>query len=262
MSIHVADIYTHEAYDNLRPLFANWEPTQPVRLGDYGLLVGRTFVYQGNITDHLGIAFGVRRDPRRDHKAFTTSGRTEVKFHGAGSFPIGGTVNARAVVEVAFTSERAVFFNAADCQYAMIDNKVALGREIHARYRAGTWRREWCVITDTVTAGATTIAVSGGATSSIVFEATGNVPAIDLADASIGLTTKSARNIGYQLVAPAGLTPLFGLCRIKPRFLWFDDGFRPLAVNQTAAMLQAQENVALPAAADPDDESLIFGQIE
>ena len=258
---HISDIYCNEIYGNLHPLYGNWEPSQPILLGDFGTLQGRIFVRLGSLRG-LGINFGVRSDSKKDQKYFASSGNTEVKFNAAGAAPVGGAVNLKANVEVDFSSERAVFFNAADCEYSMIEDKVTLGNEIMDRYRKGTWQRGWTVVTDLIKAGSTTVAVSGASTASIVLEATGNVPNINLADASIGLSTKFAKNVGYQVVAADGLIPLFGLSRIRPRFLWFDDNFRPLSMAfANRALLETLENSA-EVQTEGSEKELIFAQVD
>lgn len=72
-------------------------------------------------------------------------------------------------------------------------DKAGIGREIMQRHKAGDWDRGWAVVTDLVRAGATTIAVSGADQASVVFEATGDVEKINLADASVGLSVAAQK---------------------------------------------------------------------
>jgi hypothetical protein len=132
---------------------------------------------------------------------FSTPENTkEPKLHAKGAAPVRGVVNVKAALEVNFSSQDAVFFNAAECDYTMIANKVALGKAVMAKYEQGEWQREWVVVTDLVKAGATTVAVSGAHTASIVFEATGDVERINLADASVGLTARVRVTLGIRLL--------------------------------------------------------------
>jgi hypothetical protein len=261
MSNHISEIYSNEIHDNLRPLYANWEPGQPISLGDYGLLQGSIFVRLGSIQD-LGITIQERSDKKKDQKFFSSKGSADVKFTSAGLAPAGGTVNLKASLEVDFSNERAVFFNAADCQYSMVADKVALGDEVMKRYRDRKWKRGWTIVTDLVQAGATTLAVSGGSSSSIIFEAAGNVPNIDLADASIGLSIKSARNVGYQVVAAQGLVPLIGLSGVKPRFLWFDNDFRPLTMTMRSPTILDTMRSSDEIQTEQSEDELVFAQVE
>ena len=142
----------------------------------------------------------------------------------------------------------------------MIADKVAVGDEVMRRYKERNWQRAWTVVTDVITAGATSIAVSGASPSSIILEANGNVPNIDLADASVGLSLKSARNVGYQIVASQGLVPLIGLSRIKPRFLWFDEGFQPLRRNVANPLTRRKGSNEIKT--EGSAQELIFAQVE
>ncbi len=258
----IVEIYTEAVYENLKPLHANWEPGRPVELGDYGILRDRTFIQLGNLKKDLKIKFAGRKDSTKDNKSFASKGTTEVKFHSKGSVPVSGVVNAKASIEVAFSSEDAVFFNAADCEWSMIESKAVLGTAIMKLYQTRQWSREWAIVTDLIKSGATTLAISGASSSSIVFEATGKVDRIKLADASIGLTVAGSKNVGYQVVAQQGLVPLLGLCKIQSRFLWFGDKFKPLAFGaKDVRILNALEN-AREIQTEGGPEDLFFGQVK
>jgi hypothetical protein len=255
----IAQIYTESVYDNLKPLYANWDPGRPVQLGDYGTVQDRNFMYLGNVSQ-LGIAFDKRADPRRDHKYFASKGATDVTFHAKGSAPVGGAVNAKASLQVQFSSEEGVFFNAAQCEYVMVADKVALGVEIMRRLDAGEWKKQWAIVTDLVNSGSTTIAVSGASSAEIAFEAEGEVPQIDLADASLGLAVRKVKNVGYQVVAASGLVPLIGLAKVQPKFWIFGEEFKPLARSLAPDAGPSAEPV------DPEEtrepvEGLYFGQL-
>lgn len=263
MSTHISDIYSNEVYDNLRPLYGNWEPGQPIELGDYGVLQGRIFVRLGSIKA-MNIPFKPISEPRKSQKYFASSGSTSVSLNAAGSAAVPGGANVKASLKIDFTSERAVFFNAAECEYHMIDDKRSVGDNIMKLYKASPrkWKRDWVVVTDVIKAGATTVAISGGRTSSIVIEATGSEPTINLADASVGLAMKSASNVGYQVIAGQGLTPLLGLSGIKSNFLGFGSDFRPLSMTmRNPSILQAME-ISDEIQTERSPEDLTFGQLE
>jgi hypothetical protein len=77
----VANAYTTVVYENLHPLYANWKPSQPVRLGDYGLLSGRLFVYVGNIRSH-GIKFVLLAEMLAARKPKSSRGIPSVSVRG------------------------------------------------------------------------------------------------------------------------------------------------------------------------------------
>lgn len=257
----IAEIYTEAVYDNLKPLYGNWEPGRPVKLGDFGLLRGRIFIYLGNIEER-GISFQTRTDPAKDQKYFSSAGDTQINFYAKGSVTSSGVVNEKARVEIRFSSRKAVFFNAAGCSYTMIADKVALGRRVMDLFRRGEWQREWAIVTDLVEAESTTLAVSGADQAAIAFEATSDVPYIDLADAAIGLEVKMASNIGYQVVAEKGLVPLFGLCKIQNAFLWWGDEFKPLSRQMTDLNVRSALEDSPLVRTEESDEALFFAQLQ
>lgn len=259
---NIAEIYTEAVYDNLKPLYANWEPGSPVQLGDYGMVRDRTFIQVGNIEADLQIKFSPRKSPVKDNKVFSSKGSADIKFIGKGTVPINGVVNAKAMLQIDFSSEKAAFFNAADCEYTMIADKAILGKEIMKRFNSGDWDREWAIITDIVKAGATTVAVSGGSSSSIAFQASGDVPNINLADASIGLTVASSKNIGYQIVAQQGLIPLIGLCKIQSSFLWWGDNFKPLSLAMRDPRIRETLEDSKRVRTEESPEHLQFAQLK
>lgn len=252
----VAQVYTRSVYENFHPLYANWEPSRPIQLGDYGLLRGRHFVYVGNVHDKA-IPFEVRDENRKDHKLFASKGLTEVKFNAKGSDPATG-LDIRATLEVKFSSTEAVFLNAAECSYRMIRDKFTLGQAIMKESNKGKWDSRWVVVTDLVDTGATTVAVSGGETASIVFEATGDVANINLADASLGFKAKTSTNVGYQMESSQGLTPLFGLCKIQRAFPWIHSGFEPLSATDEHDF---HDDLARASDASAQKKDRYFGQL-
>jgi hypothetical protein len=129
-------------------------------------------------------------------------------------------------------------------------------------FRRGEWQREWAIVTDLVEAESTTLAVSGADQAAIAFEATSDVPYIDLADAAIGLEVKMASNIGYQVVAEKGLVPLFGLCKIQNAFLWWGDEFNPLSRRMTDLNVRRALEDSPLVRTEESDEALFFAQLQ
>ncbi len=136
----IVQVYTKAVYDNLKPLYANWEPGKPLQLGDFGVMRDYTFVYLGNISQ-FGIQFASRTNPSVDQKFFASQGSTDVKLKAGVQAPAGGAADMRGTITVSFTSQDAVFFNAAGCEYTMIGNKVDLGKAVMVRYEQDSWQR-------------------------------------------------------------------------------------------------------------------------
>jgi hypothetical protein len=263
----LADIYTSAVYGNLKPLYGNWFPDTPIKLGDYGTLNNNQFIPLGNIGDpSIGITFKVTSSPSSDQINFSSSGTTKVTLTAAGTANVSGGVSVKASLEVDFSSQESVFFNAAGCSYNMIEDKVTLGASIMNLFNNGTWNRDWAVVTDLVATGSTTIAVSGGQSSSVVFQASGNVPQIDLADASIGLSVVSSSNVALQIAAEKGLNPLIGLSKIQDTFLWWGNQFGPTMLFSNLKLLSKlqdtrQFNSKSLSVASIKNNPIYFGQL-
>lgn len=116
------------------------------------------------------------------------------------------------------------------------------------------------MVTDLIKAGRTIVAISGSQKSSVVFEATGDVEKIELADASIGLTAVIQNKLGYLVEAMQGLIPLIGLCKIQPRFIFWGEDFKPLLYADTMRMLTTMSDIEDIRGADLM-EDFYFGQL-
>jgi hypothetical protein len=249
----IAELYADQVHDNLKPLYANWDVSTPRQLGDYGVLDDNIFVQLGNITKDFGVKFTPRTDTRKDTRSFSSKGSTEVNISAQGQAPAGGAkINAK--LEINFSSEDAMFFNAAGCEYSMIADKAVVGAEIMKLYNKGDWDRSWVIVTDIVDASAVTVAVSSSKSSAVVFEADASIPNINLADPQLKLSVKSSRNVGFQLAAEQGKNLLLGFCKIRG---FFNSVFKPVSNLSLMATMDVPD-----AKARSREEDLFFGQLE
>lgn len=239
-----AKLYASEIKKHFRTLYANWEPGGPIELGDYGMLDGTIFTPLGKLSeDFPEFAKGLiktQKDNSADHKEFRSEGGVDVSFYAKGSVNGAGTTLAKAAIEVKFGHKDAIFFNAAGCTTDRISNKAKVGEVLKKLFEEKKWKRTFCVVTDLVTAGQTIIAISQGNNSSITVEADSPaVQRINLADAKMGITITSERNIGYKVDAENGLILLLGLCQIKPKFLGTGGDFNVKTITKRSKSLTA-----------------------
>ncbi len=242
----IVSIYTKAIKENLRPLYPNWEPTTPVRLGDYGYLEDDFFTQLGNIED-LGISFSTRNNNSNTRKAFYSKEGVSFSFTPKTITDI-DTFHTNASLEIKFDKEDAVFFNATGCNHQIISNKSKVGEEILLLLRQKKWKKGFVVITELVKSNSTLIVISGGKESDITFEANANITNIDLNQIDLKLSISKQSNIGYCVDAQKDLIPLIGLSKLKSNF--FEIEFK------SQNMLPD-----IPAFADEDDE-LIFKDLD
>lgn len=116
-------------------------------------------------------------------------------------------------------------------------------------------------MTDLVGAASTTVIITTGESGDIMFEATGDVDKIDLADASIGFKMRTRKKVGYHVVADSDRNPLLGLSKIQPRFLWFGRDFKPILSARNALELTAELETASRVWTRKSSEDFYFGQV-
>jgi len=222
----LASIYCNALKHHFKVFHANWLPGTPLKLGDYGQVIGGTFRRIGNIQDEGIAEIEIRTDQTEDQYEFVSSAETEFIFQvgGGGSGNTLGSV--RAGLEIKFGSANSIFFNAAGCTLDSIENVRQVGDALIDADKRGNWKRPWSVVTSLVRSGATTIVVSGSKDSSIKLEAAvEGVKEIDLADASLKLVMRNQRNVAFKLIAKDGLMPMMALMQVQ-RGGMFDSGVR------------------------------------
>lgn len=263
MSNSIAKIYSDTVKANQRVLYGVWEPGFPVQLGDYGVMNGNIFVHLGNISDIEEMNdFEIikRLDDTKDEKFFTSQKGVQFEIKPQVSATVDG-IPINASITINFTKENSIFFNAAECQFEIIDNKYQIGKkllEIHKKDK-NKWKREFVLVTDRVLAKRALILISTSNDYSISFEADAKVPTIDLAKASLGLNMKSQKSSGYKIVTEEGLSPLIGLSKIQSSFLWFDNDFKPVSNKYNGMMLETIRN-SQSIKTEKSEEELLFGQ--
>jgi len=213
----IADIYTEEIHGNIN-MYAAWPPGDTLSLGDYGVLIGNRFERKGNVNNDFGVSYREKKYPSTSNYKFASLGKVQTVFKPKAQATLQGIVNIlNASLDINFSDSRSVFFNAANCSQSLIDNiEFKLAKEIISLYKKGKWNPDWVIVSKLISADSTTAIISGSGNASISLEAsTPQVPMINLADASIGLTSKSEKDIGFSIITQGGLTPLFGLLKLK-----------------------------------------------
>ena len=229
--------YCTQIKDNFKKFFAAFPPNDPLELGDFGILNSDIPTRLGNIKK-FGITFTPRHGIAEASLVdFTSKGSVEVEFSAAVEASP-GTVPIKAGLEIKFSRENSVFFNAAKCTIDAIEDQVALGEQILKLHEAGSWDKNYVVVTSLMKAASTTIVVSSTSNSSIKFEAsTPGVKEIDLADASLKLSIKRFKDVALKIPTSGGLTPLIGLSKIHGGIFSPDD-FGPIKLALSTQTLK------------------------
>lgn len=265
MSKSIAKTYANTVKRNQKILYAVWEPGFPVQLGDYGVMKGNIFTQLGNISEFEELnnfKIKIRKDDTKDEKTFTSKKGVQYELNPRVDTTING-IKCNASIDIKFTKENAVFFNGAECHFELIENKHQLGQEllkIHKKSK-DKWKAEFVVVTDRVVSKRSLILISTSSDFSIKLEANGDVPIIDLAEASLGLKISKQQSTGYKVITEEGITPLIGLSKIKRSFpfIFMDKEFTPMNKIYTYEMSDAIANHKYRN--EENDEALHFAQL-
>ncbi len=184
---------------------ATWLPNTPVRLGDIGILRRDRFEYVTTLAD-LNIQYTSTSASQAVDLEYTSSGSVELEFSSAasgdtGAGHYGGSVHLR------FLRENAVLFAASCCAPVQLSNTHEVGKAVLEKYQAGTWDRNWTVVTEVIDAGASTILISEQASGELTL----------VANAALDGTLKRF----LLMLAPA--------CRSNRRVAWVSGLLRPAA---------------------------------
>lgn len=213
----IGSLYAKVMHQHFTPMYANWQPGTPIRLGDFGTISDNIFRREGNVADApFNLTFGRREDPSADHYDFTSSSKTEFIFTAAGSGSGGSVGSVKASVEIKFGSENSVFFNAAGCRLISVEDIRGLGQALLPHLKTGAWKESYVLVTALLESQSTTVVVSSASDASILLEAKADgIKDVDLADAAIKLGLKRQKNVGFKAVTAEGMSPLLGLMQLK-----------------------------------------------
>lgn len=213
----IAESYTSTLHEKLK-FFASWPNNMLVQLGDYGTLQGALFAKTGN----LGSDFNINIVPDIQSGAVNnvfehkSGGIKEIQLNADAS-----TIQADACVRLEFGSANSLYFKALKSTYSGLKNRAEVDLEILRRYNNDLWDAKLVVVISVIKATATTILISEGKGASVEISGRATTTeGINLVDASAGLSIRSDKHMGLKILASNGLTPLFGLARVKPRTLW------------------------------------------
>ncbi len=216
---------------------ATWLPAVQVRLGDVGLLRGHSYQRVASATD-FGLTFTTRTSPARTSFEHLTA--NEVSFRPQADATVPGALGALADVgarfDVEFRSAGAILFRLGESRISEIEDRHSVGERITQLHGSGDWPDDHVLVTEVVESDATTVLISSASGATATFRANAAVglgPA-SLVDAGAGLALVNSSQIGTQIVAESGLTPLFRCFGFRRRIVG-RARFGPLRTPETLA---------------------------
>lgn len=171
---------------------AVWEPGEPVRLGDYGILKSGRFSVYGNIRDDYEIEFGVARSRNREF-AFRSEGVSESR-----SVVKGEQIGAAAELRVGFRNADALYVSSPSAWTEQIKGLVRAVRPLSGNPQ---WRPEWMVVTRLYHASQAIILLSNSDNADV---------RLNLGADGVALSGDSANDVGEQGSVALQLTGVRG----------------------------------------------------
>jgi hypothetical protein len=213
--------YTDEIHSQFA-YWAMWLPSSRVQLGDVGPVHNRVFSPQTSLTD-LGVSFQTTRRTEMLNLQYATQSGVQMTFQSAvGNQAIPQIPQGKAGIEVAFGTTGGVVFVVKDGRERRIHDLDTIGRTLLELIQRGDIPREYALVTHVVEAVAATVLISSSSHAKFVVSADADFKTglLDLANASLGLSRVSSKNMETELVADKGATPLFKLSGFKKNG-WF-----------------------------------------
>ena len=209
----IARYYTKALYQELT-YFGTWLPQATIQLGDVGIINNGVFE-RGSSLQQLGITFLPAPGETRRDDAFT------YRTHGGVAISVGGQLDTaipnlpNGNINITFSKEQAILFDSKGVQIFGIEDLFELTQKIEAKYKEGTWKKNWKVITEVVKVESATILIAKGQHASIELKA--NTPGlaenINLADADVAIVKENG--LHTKIIASSSLIPLYRMKGIK-----------------------------------------------
>jgi hypothetical protein len=208
--------YTDEIHSQFA-YWAMWLPSSRVQLGDVGPVHDRVFSPQTSLTD-LGVPFQTTRRAEILNLQYATQSGVQMTFQSAvGSQAIPQIPPGKAGIELAFGAAGGIVFVVKDGRERRIHDLDAISRKLLELIKQGDVPREYALVTHVVDAAAATVLISSSSNAKFIASADADFKAglLDLANAGVGFSRVSSKDMETELVADKGATPLFKLAGFK-----------------------------------------------
>jgi hypothetical protein len=232
---------------------ANWTPGVPLALGDIGAINSENVFVRATRLENFGISFAKAPvNEAVETYEYATSNAVEIGLKlAAKPSPLTPNLPLDAVgLGIKFTQENATVFRAEGATHSGIDNEPTLAEEVVSLIRAGDWDRDWCIITHLVHAKATTALVAKSSEAAMEFKLSAGITAggLDLLSADAGLKEFSKRNMELNVVAEAGMTPLFRAKKVRRKY-WLVGKYK---LREAFSNAELEQSIQSPASLDDE----------
>ncbi len=229
--------YTSEIHEQLN-YNATWLPTVRLVPGDICRLDGHEIQVVSHLNE-FGVTFELEDRPVESDFEYSSAGVVSLHSKLSGQPPPAGSMLAltEAGISLSFARSEAVVLRLAQCSAKRLKSIHQVGEQILKLNAQGKWPEGYVVVTEAVTAGASTIIISNGKDAGLDLAAKADAGAgpLTLASLDAGWQVKRESKIGAKFISLPGLTPLVRVSGIQKRFLRPDQFRSPKGSGPSAA---------------------------
>lgn len=193
--------------------FATWLPSDPMALGDLGILQDGKFRRLSSLKE-LKIAFTEESGEAVQNIQCMSKNGTKV------STSVGAKVAGlvKTNISVDFAADSAFLFHASGVRARRVANPRQISLDIVNCYKRGDWDKRWLLVEACHEADYATVLISQDKSTSVELEAEldGPLPSTFLADPKLGLKISSTNGKVIHVVGQRELTPLYSCLRVQP----------------------------------------------
>ena len=206
--------YQTQMHSNLG-FYATWLPTDPVSVGDVGILEGGRFRKVTSLQE-LAIAPTVKRSAGQGDLQFSST--EGVKLDTSGSGKAAGV--GKLEVAIQFSGEGAFLFHASGLQLQRLENRAQIAQAVLDAYRAGRWKKDWLIVESVHAADCATVIISEDSSARLLLSADLKLPTpfTSLADPRVGFEVSVNEGKMFRTLSGKKLSPLYSCLRVKDPF--------------------------------------------
>lgn len=217
----IGKLYCKDIRRNFIQYYGNWQPTDPIRLGDIGLVnQDGIFEYVTNITeliDQAGISnsiddtfLRVERMPDIGDINYKSNKGVEIAVDAPAE-------NEAPTIQVTFRKENGTLIIATNCHHERYLNKGKVAAILAQCHEKGIWKDKYVIVTSLVRAEKATVLMSTHANTAGVLDIHGddNIEDASIAQLFARATLRDTNNFDYHVVGANDIVPFFCLAKLR-----------------------------------------------
>jgi len=199
---------------------AVWTPTSSrLNIGDIITFDSKGGIVGQSTLEKQQIPFEVRADESTSDIDRSSGTGVEITFKAEGKAPAAGSLlkDTDAGFNIQFKKDKSIVFKLSGSKTYEIVNMGEVTQAVLEKYRAGSWPKEWLIVTALVKAASGVIIISDNGNTAVDLKANAAVAAgeVKIANGNFDIAGKSGSGNVDTFTAPNGITPLYRCMGLK-----------------------------------------------